>query len=59
MGNRVELVAETKCYAVVFMNYFPLEVDSLWKTREAAEKYIQDMAEPRGWEVCEMEIRGS
>ncbi len=29
-----------KCYAVVFMNYYPLEVDSLWETREEAEAHI-------------------
>lgn len=50
---------EQKCYAVVFMNYYPLEVDSLWKTREGAEKHIQGLTNSGNWNICEMDIRGS
>jgi len=50
---------EQKCYAVVFMNYYPLEVDSLWKTREGAKKRIQELTNSGDWDICEMEIRGS
>lgn len=50
---------EQKCYAVVFMNYYPLEVDSLWKTRESAKKHIQELTNPDNWDICEMEIRAS
>jgi len=46
---------DTKCYAVVFMNYYPLEVDSLWDTRKGAEKRIEELT--KDWGVCEMEIR--
>jgi hypothetical protein len=46
-----------KCYAVVFMNYRPLEVDSLWETKEAAQEHIQQLTNPGNWDVCEMEIR--
>ena len=46
-----------KCYAVVFMNYHPLEVDSLWETREGAQTYIRELTNPSNWDVCEMEIR--
>ena len=58
--------AEQKCYAVVFINYHPfevdshpLEVDSLWKTREGAKTHIQELTNPSNWDICEMEIRGS
>ena len=51
--------AEQKCYAVVFMNYHPLEVDSLWKTREGAKKHIQELTNSGNWNICEMDIRGS
>lgn len=51
--------AEQKCYAVVFMNYHPLKVDSLWKTREGAKTHIQGLTNPSNWDICEMEIRGS
>ncbi len=46
-----------KCYAVVFMNYYPLEVDSLWETREGAQTHILGLTNPGNWDVCEMEIR--
>ena len=46
-----------KCYAVVFMNYYPLEVDSLWETRVGAENHIQELTNPSNWSICEMEIR--
>ena len=46
-----------KCYAVVFMNYYPLEVDSLWEAREGAEAHIQELTNPGNWDICEMEIR--
>lgn len=46
-----------KCYAVVFMNYYPLEVDSLWETREEAEAHIGTLTNPSNWDICEMEIR--
>ena len=45
------------CYAVVFMNYYPLEVDSLWETREGAEAHIGTLTNPSNWDICEMEIR--
>ena len=45
------------CYAVVFMNYYPLEVDSLWETREGAEAHIETLTNPSNWDICEMEIR--
>jgi len=48
---------EKKCYAVVFMNYHPLEVDSLWETRDDAQKHILGLTNPGNWDVCEMEIR--
>jgi len=54
-----ETKVEDKCYAVVFMNYYPLEVDSLWKTREGAKSHIQELTNPSNWDICEMEIRGS
>lgn len=57
MASRDEIVFENKCYAVVFMNYYPLEVDSLWETREGAQSHIQELTNPSNWDVCEMEIR--
>jgi hypothetical protein len=57
MDSRSELVSENKCYAVVFMNYYPLEVDSLWETRAGAQGRIQELTNPGNWDVCEMEIR--
>lgn len=52
-----ETATEDKCYAVVFMNYYPLEIDSLWKTREGAKKHIQELTNSWNWNICEMEIR--
>jgi hypothetical protein len=46
-----------KCYAVVFMDYRPLAVDSLWQTRKGAETRIMELTNPGQWDVCEMEIK--
>jgi hypothetical protein len=55
----IKPAAETndKCYAVVFMNYYPLEVDSLWKTRDGANTRIRELTNPGNWDICEMEIQ--
>ena len=42
------------CFAVIYRNYSPLEVDSLWAHKEDAEArafYLGD-----SWQVCELEI---
>lgn len=54
MDNRDKITAENKCYVVVFMNDHPLEVDSLWETREGAKSRIQELTNPSNWDVCEM-----
>ena len=43
-------------YAVVFMNYHPLEVDSLWSTREGAQVRIKELTVPSCWDIAEMEV---
>ena len=43
------------CYAVCFSNYFPLEMDSVWATKELAEKRCSEITGE--WNVVEMEIQ--
>jgi hypothetical protein len=49
-----------RCFAVVYSNYEPLEVDSLWDTEEKAESQVKYLnRDPLGsaWRVQEMEIQ--
>jgi hypothetical protein len=48
-----------KVYAVVFSNYFPLEVDSLWEHEEDANDRARELvyAGNYGWGVTEMEVQ--
>ena len=49
--------AGAKCFAVTYSNYNPIEVDSLWATREGAESRRKELSERDPWEIIEMEIR--
>lgn len=45
-----------KVWAVVYSNYFPAEVDSLWKTKEKAEERAEELQgewHAQEWEVGE------
>ena len=46
-----------KCFAVTYSNYFPLEVDSLWATQEAAEAQAKILE--GDWRVVEMDIHAA
>lgn len=46
----------TVVYAVVFSNYYPLQVDSLWWGRDDAESHREGLSDPV-WEVVEMRVR--
>jgi hypothetical protein len=46
-----------RCFAVAYSNYIPVEVDSLWATREGAESRRKELSERDPWEIIEMEIR--
>lgn len=41
-------------YAVVYSNYEPAEVDSLWMTRELAERRADEL--DSGWTVTPMSV---
>lgn len=41
-------------YAVVFGNYFPRELDSLWKTKEMADTRADSL--DGDWRVVEMTV---
>lgn len=48
-------------YAVVFRNYYPAEVDSLWKTEESAQKQCDEMNKEYGyggWRVEKWRVEG-
>ena len=44
----------TKCFAIVYSNYFPREIDSLWSTKEKAELRLKELSSE--WRIVEMEI---
>lgn len=46
-------------YAVVYRNYYPAEVDSLWKTEESAKKQCDEMNKEYnsgGWSVMKWTV---
>lgn len=47
------------CFAVIYANYYPVEVDSLWSTREKAEARARELIDAGSseWEVMEMKIQ--
>ncbi len=38
-------------WVVSYSNYEPAEVDSLWRTKEAAEEYVKEQLDTGGWTV--------
>lgn len=49
-------------YAVVFSNYYPAEVDSLWRRRGDAEARAEELnasSDTRGWDVSEWDVEGA
>jgi hypothetical protein len=46
----------SKCFAVVYSNYFPSEIDSLWRTQAEAEMRCKELDGP--WNAVEMKIQG-
>jgi hypothetical protein len=42
-------------FAVVYSNYEPTEVESLWSTSEKADKRVEVLGSP--WNVVEMKIQ--
>jgi hypothetical protein len=45
-----------KIFAVVFANYYPLEIDSLWTTEELADKRSDKLDSM--WRVQELWVKG-
>lgn len=45
----------TKCFAVIYSNYEPIEVDSLWKDKKDAEARLAELSDP--WHITEIEIQ--
>lgn len=45
-----------KIFAVVYANFYPLEIDSLWATEELAERRADNLNGM--WRVREMEVKG-
>lgn len=43
-----------KVWVVIFSNYEPSEVDSLWRTKESAEKRAEELGDM--WDAVEWEV---
>jgi hypothetical protein len=52
-GNKIMRYADSSpvVWAVVYGNYEPAEVDSIWATKGAAEKHVETLADDIGWKI--------